>query len=938
MTQFVEQAFIAFKGQGKPIKYVRMDGGGENEGIKKLCLKNGATLEKTPPYTPQYNGKIERRFAVLMSCAMTLLWNAKFAKTVKQKFMPEAIETANFLHDMMPTSDNRKSHYERWYGYPSKWTPKHLIEFGRVGHVTITEKKPKKGEEKSEPMIMVGYARDSPVGTYRMWNPKTNRIVNTDSVRWSNFKRWVIDGDLKGIYEEAKKLNKGGLPHLWDEYGLESILAKHSVDIPAPDSQSGGTQGDVSGSGGNTTETEVQDEPTPAVEVAPPVINTPGPTRVSARIAERNATVKARGEAFREKVAALPSEPLTDGTRVVTGDTVVRRIELADGTADVSAEIEGDTTSRSVNFVFNTSLNSDPGEPLTWEESQASSDKEWWSASAIAEFNNFLKRDSWTLKPKAVAKKAGRKLIGTKLVFKKKEEADDKIRYKTRCVSKGYMQIPGVDYTEKFSPVATNQALFLLLALILYYWDAKGWRAKGFDVEAAFLEGNLETPMYLDIPHALVDLGFITEQQYQECCIELGKGMYGNVDAALRFFIRFTQYLTSEKVGLIQSKVDPCVFFKKDTNGDSMLIAVVTVDDCVVGGKPDDIKALMDLVEEEFNITRDEVIKKHLGVDYLWERDGDGNMSVRLTMVKKANDIVAHLEWYLGREIKVYDTPGKPSTILPKNEGEILDLSEFRSLVGKIMFFTSKIGPTLAYAVRDLAAHMSRPGEVHWEAMERCVGYLKGLEVKGVTLYKPEELRHVSACDADFAKCPETRKSVGGEIHTLGGCLQHDSAKGQTTVSLSTCESEYKSGSNCSKEMKFEQMLLEEVDECEYPGVIYEDNEGCIFLVYNKQVSQRTKHIDVAAHFIREFCTPDRNGLTRGIITKIDTSENPADIFTKNTDVKTFQRHAEEIKNGFPLLRQKAFGDNGTVVNIDRKLLGGMSKSANIRAQLAREM
>ena len=293
---------------------------------------------------------------------------------------------------------------------------------------------------------------------------------------------------------------------------------------------------------------------------------------------------------------------------MVTGDTVVRRIDLADGTADVSAEIEEDKAS--VNFVFNTSLNSDPGEPLTWEESQASPDKEWWSASAtIAKFNNFLKRDSWMLKPKAVARKAGRKLIGTKLVFKKKEEADDKIHY---CMSKGFMQ-------KKFSPVATNQALFLLLALILYYWDSKGWKAKGFDVEAAFLEGNLETPMYLDIPHALVDLGFITEKQYQECCIELGKGMYGNVDAALRFFIRFTQYLTSEKVGLIQSKVDPCVFFKKDTNGDSKLIVVLTVDDCVVGGKLDDIKALMDLVEEEFNITRNEVIKQHQGVDYLWE-------------------------------------------------------------------------------------------------------------------------------------------------------------------------------------------------------------------------------------------------------------------------------------------------------------------------------
>ena len=52
-------------------------------------------------------------------------------------------------------------------------------------------------------------------------------------------------------------------------------------------------------------------------------------------------------------------------------------------------------------------------------------------------------------------------------------------------------------------------------------------------------------------------------------------------------------------------------------------------------------------------------------------------MSVRLTMAKKANKIVAHLAQYLGREIKVYDTPGKPNTILLKNEGEILDVSEF---------------------------------------------------------------------------------------------------------------------------------------------------------------------------------------------------------------------------------------------------------------------
>ena len=92
------------------------------------------------------------------------------------------------------------------------------------------------------------------------------------------------------------------------------------------------------------------------------------------------------------------------------------------------------------------------------------------------------------------------------------------------------------------------------------------------------------------------------------------------------------------------------------------------------------------------------------------------------------------------------------------------------------------------------------------------------------------------------------------------------------------------------------------------PGVIYEYNGGTIFLLKNKQVSHRTKHIDVAAHFIREFCSPEkRTGKFRGTIEKIDTKENLSDICTKNTDVKCFEHHADDINNGSPKLRQKVF-------------------------------
>ena len=74
MVKFVEIAFDHFQSLGRKIKYIRMDGGGENEPIKLLCKRNGATVEQTPPHTPQYNGKIERRFAVLISMGMCLLW------------------------------------------------------------------------------------------------------------------------------------------------------------------------------------------------------------------------------------------------------------------------------------------------------------------------------------------------------------------------------------------------------------------------------------------------------------------------------------------------------------------------------------------------------------------------------------------------------------------------------------------------------------------------------------------------------------------------------------------------------------------------------------------------------------------------------------------------------------------------------------------------
>ena len=79
----------------------------------------------------------------------------------------------------------------------------------------------------------------------------------------------------------------------------------------------------------------------------------------------------------------------------------------------------------------------------------------------------------------------------TKLVFKLKDEIDGSIRFNSRCVTLGCMMIPGVDFTEIFSPVATDEVLKFQIGITLYN-KKKGWTMENCDIEAAFLESDME--------------------------------------------------------------------------------------------------------------------------------------------------------------------------------------------------------------------------------------------------------------------------------------------------------------------------------------------------------------------------------------------------------------------------------------------------------------
>jgi hypothetical protein len=73
------------------------------------------------------------------------------------------------------------------------------------------------------------------------------------------------------------------------------------------------------------------------------------------------------------------------------------------------------------------------------------------------------------------------------------------------------------------------------------------------------------------------------------------------------------------------------------------------------------------------------------------------------------------------------------------------------------------------------------------------------------------------------------------------------------------------------------------------PIVIRVDNVGAIYIANNHTISQRTKHIDIRAHFVREFI---EDGILK--IVFIRSEDNDADIFTKNTTEDLFIKHSSK--------------------------------------------
>ena len=236
-------------------------------------------------------------------------------------------------------------------------------------------------------------------------------------------------------------------------------------------------------------------------------------------------------------------------------------------------------------------------------------------------------------------------------------------------------------------------------------------------------------------------------------------------------------------------------------------------------------------------------------------------------------------------------TPVDTKAKLSASDGSLAsDAPFYRSIVGALQYLTLT-RPELQYAVQQVCLHMHAPRDAHWSAVKRILRYICGTMDFGLSLHASPSTDIVAYSDADWAGCPDTRRSTSGYCVYLGSSLVSWSSKRQPTVSRSSAEAEYRAVANVVAECTWLRQLLSELScPVDKATVVFCDNVSAVYLSAKPVHHRRTKHIELDIHFVRE-----QVALGHVRVLHVPTSQQFADIMTKGLPSTTFSEFCSSL-------------------------------------------
>jgi len=506
-------------------------------------------------------------------------------------------------------------------------------------------------------------------------------------------------------------------------------------------------------------------------------------------------------------------------------------------------------------------------EPDSYTDAINRWDAEKWRQAITEELNAHRENKTWEI----VTKTPNMREISAKWVFKVKHNADGSIeRYKARLVARGFVQKKGVDYNEVFSPVVRMDSIRLLFSVCAQY----EMHFKQFDITTAFLNGDIEEELYLDPPEGL------TVPEGSTC--RLRRSLYGLKQAPRCWNTKFSEMLRTFKMR--QTASDPCVYVSK---GDERLYLALYVDDGLIFAEnTSSINKLLEYLTLHFKVKS---VESHCFVGVEIVRDMEGK------------SIFLHQSGYIKRILEKFNMAHSNGAPTPLEVGHSLNRQEtldtepvedvpYPEALGSLLYCATGTRPDIAQALSILSKYSREPRSQHWQAVKRVFRYLRSTTDYGLLYRKIENPKVVCYSDADWAGDQDNRKSTSGMVTFLTSGPISFRAQQQSVVALSTTEAEYIAASEAVKDLIWIQRFVKELKLDVAKSLLLCDNESALKLIRNPEFHQRTKHIEIRFHFIREKFEEGKFDLEH-----ICSKDQRADVFTKALSADRFRTLRDSI-------------------------------------------
>jgi hypothetical protein len=762
----------------------------------------------------------------------------------RYKLFSKAFKTATVLDGLhiIKLDGKKDTRYKHWCGSNPKFA-KHLRTWGEAGTVSLKSKSTPKIADRGIQCMMVGYSTNHTGDCYDMWDPSTGGIHQTRDIIW-----------LRRMYfppiEAVPELAPSGGDIIVDT-NLERSTLEVGEGEPSDDYEVETVPEDDGASDDVEEEAERNDDEIPELQ---PRTKSGRKVRMPERLIE-----EMNAAANDYEIALTPAEERYYATMRELGEFGL-----------VGAGIGG-------GFVNTSELH-----VMKFNEAMLTGDKKEWNKAVEKEHGRMVDHKAW------IAKDRGKIPVNAKVLtntwaMKKKASGT----FRARLNARGFEQIPGVHYdkTQISSPVVNEITIRMVLILICM----ARWHAMLLDVQGAFLCGVFARgeQIYMEIPQ-----GF--EKYYpSNAVLLLLKTIYGLKQAALAFWRELLKALMSMRFG--RSKADPCLYFRWTAFG--LILWLSWVDDCLVAGKKNGVYEAKAAMMDRFDCDDIGELKEYIGCKIDYDKE-EGSMKItQPVMIQSFED-----EFKLP-EGKASNTPAIPGSVM--TEGEEKDQvgtdeqSTYRSGLGKLLYMMRWSRPEIQNAVRELSRHAGKALRSHLMAMFRVMKYCGSTPDRGLYLKPSKEwdgspkmlFEIVGMSDSDWAKDPDTRRSVSGWSTFLFDAPVSMKSKMMPIVALSVTEAELFAATCCAQDMLFEMRILESMGlKVKKPMILKVDNKGAKDLCDNWSVGGRTRHVEVKQLFLREL---KEAGL-------IDTNWIPgedmtSDIFTKNLQGPLFDKHGAKF-------------------------------------------